>query len=74
MKKNRQSTLELKLHKEIVAKQVRENLTKEELARKLDISLYRLNRFQSGTMDPRLDFLKKVTSGLGLKLRLIESD
>ncbi len=74
MKKNQQSELELKLHKELTAKQTDEKLTKKELAHKLDISLYKLNRFQSGAMDPRLDFLKKVTSGLGLKLRLIEVD
>ena len=74
MKTKRQNTLELQLHKELTAKQIKEKLTKKELARKLDISLYRLNRFQSGAMDPRLDFLKKVTSGLGLKLRLIEDD
>ena len=74
MKTNQQGSLELKLHRELTAKQKREKLTRKELARKLDISLYRLNRFQSGAMDPRLDFLKKLTSGLGLKLRLIEGD
>ena len=46
----------------------KKNLTQQELARKIGVEQSALARFESGKVDPRLTFLKKVTSGLGLKL------
>lgn len=43
-------------------------ITQKELAEKIGITQSALARFETGDIDPRLTFLKKVTSGLGLEL------
>ena len=52
----------------LIDARTKKNLTQEQLAKRMGITQPALARFESGKVDPRLTFLKKVTSGLGLKL------
>ncbi|MDO8575436.1 MAG: hypothetical protein Q7R78_01915 [bacterium] len=70
IKTKEQIEIELKINKAILNKIKKEKLTYSELARDLGISEYKLIRFLSGNIDPKLDFLKKVTYGLGLRLTI----
>ena len=47
---------------------MKKKLNQRELAKKIGVTQSALARFESGKVDPRLTFLKKVTAGLGLKL------
>lgn len=46
----------------------KKKLSQKQLADKIGVAQPALARFESGRVDPRLTFIKKVTAGLGLKL------
>lgn len=49
---------------------VKKGVTQKQLAQKIGVAQSSLARFESGRINPRLSFLKKVTHGLGLTLTL----
>jgi ribosome-binding protein aMBF1 (putative translation factor) len=52
----------------LIKARANKKLTQQQLADKIGVAQSALARFESGRVNPRLDFLKKVASGLGLKL------
>lgn len=62
---------EFKIYKAIIEARFKKNLTQKELADKIGVAQSALARFESGRTNPTLSFLKKITSGLGLKLTIL---
>lgn len=52
----------------LIKARAQKKLTQEQLAEKIGVAQSALARFESGKVNPTLSFLKKVTSGLGLKM------
>ena len=52
----------------LITARAQRKLTQRELAKKIGVTQSALARFEAGRINPTLEFLKKVTSGLGLKL------
>ncbi|MEK7567549.1 MAG: helix-turn-helix transcriptional regulator [Patescibacteria group bacterium] len=59
---------EFKLIEAMIEARVRKGVTQKQLAQKIGVAQSALARFESGRINPRLSFLKKVTHGLGLTL------
>jgi ribosome-binding protein aMBF1 (putative translation factor) len=59
---------EFRIIRAIALARMKKGMTQRKLAAKIGITQSALARFESGMANPTLDFLKKVTSGLGLKL------
>lgn len=59
------------LIKAIIRARGKKGLTQRELAKRLKVAQSSLARLESGRANPRLSFLKKVTTGLGLKLTVV---
>lgn len=59
---------EFEIIKALIRARAHKRLTQRELARKIGVAQSALARFESGRVNPTLSFLKKVTTGLGLKL------
>ncbi len=55
----------------LIKARANQDLTQRQLAEKIGVAQSALARFESGRTNPTLSFLKKVTSGLGLKLALL---
>ncbi len=62
---------EFAIIKAIIRARAKHGLTQRQLALDLGISQPSLARFESGNANPTFSFLKKVTSGLGLKLTIL---
>mgnify|MGYP001604580417 FL=1 len=60
--------IKFKISKAITEKRTRENLTQKEFAEQIGVTQSAIFRFESGVVNPRWELLKKVTSGLGLRL------
>ena len=54
--------------KKLLDWKIRKNLNQHELAYKLEISEYLLNKFMLDPDNSRLSAIQKITQGLGLKL------
>ena len=52
----------------LIKARAQKKLTQQQLADKIGVAQSALARFESGGVNPTLSFLKKVTSGLGLKI------
>ena len=63
--------IEFTIYNALVKARIEKKLTQRQLADKLGIAQSALARFESGRTNPTLSFLKKVTSGLGLRLTII---
>lgn len=61
---------EFKIIKALIHARAKRQLTQRQLAQKIGVAQSALARFESGRTNPTLSFLKKVTVGLGLKLRV----
>lgn len=59
---------EFKIFDALIRARIEKKLTQKQLADKIGIAQSALARFEGGNTNPTLSFLKKVTSGLGLKL------
>lgn len=59
---------EFTIYNALVRARIEQKLTQKQLAKKLGIAQSALARFEAGRTNPTLSFLKKVTSGLGLRL------
>jgi ribosome-binding protein aMBF1 (putative translation factor) len=59
---------EFRIIRALALARMKKGLNQRQLAKKIGITQSALARFESGKVDPRLTFLKKVTAGLGLKL------
>jgi ribosome-binding protein aMBF1 (putative translation factor) len=62
---------EFKIYEAIIEARFKKNLSQRELADKIGIAQSALARFESGRTNPTLSFLKKITSGLGLKITIL---
>lgn len=59
---------EFRIIRALALARMKKGLNQRQLAKKIGVTQSALARFESGKVDPGLNFLKKVTSGLGLKL------
>lgn len=59
---------EFQIIRALALARMKKGMTQRKLAAKIGITQSALARFESGRVDPGLEFLKKVTAGLGLKL------
>ena len=59
---------EFQIIRNIALARMKKGLSQRDLAKKIGITQSALARFESGKIDPGLNFLKKVTAGLGLKI------
>jgi len=59
---------EFQIIRKLALARMQKKLNQRELAKKIGVTQSALARFESGKVDPGLTFLKKVISGLGLKL------
>lgn len=59
---------EFEIIRSLTRVRMEKKLNQRQLARKVGVTQSALARFESGKVDPRLTFLKKITAGLGLKL------
>lgn len=62
---------EFKIIDALIDARIKKNLTQKELAGKIGVAQSALARFESGRTNPTLSFLKKVTTGLGLKITVL---
>ena len=62
------SEFEFQIISALITARARKKLTQRQLAEKIGVAQSALARFEAGRINPTLEFLKKVTSGLGLKL------
>ena len=56
------------LIEKLIAYRIKHGITQAELARRIGTKQSAISRFESGTENPTLDFLKKIANALGAKL------
>ena len=61
---------EFQIIRKLALVRAKKGFSQRELAKKIGITQPALARFEAGRINPRLSFLQKVTSGLGLKLSI----
>jgi len=61
---------EFDLIKIITEKRIRQGFTQSELARKVGTKQSSISRFESGTYNPTISFLRKVADALGVRLKI----
>ena len=54
----------------IIRKRIKRGLSQKELARKIGTKQSAVSRLESGTYNPSLSFLQKVSEALGAKLKI----
>ncbi|PIQ92446.1 MAG: transcriptional regulator [Parcubacteria group bacterium CG11_big_fil_rev_8_21_14_0_20_39_22] len=59
---------EFQIIRALIAYRNKKGLSQRELAQKIGVPQSALARFETGSVNPTLSFLQKVTNGLGLKL------
>jgi len=65
---------EYEIISQIIEARINQNLTQEELAKKIGTSQSNISRLENGEYNPSLKFLKKVASGLGKELHIVIED
>ena len=55
---------------QIIEARTSQNITQEELARRIGTQKSNISRFESGNYNPTIDFLNKICTALGKKLEL----
>ena len=60
--------LEFKLIEAIIEQRINHGVTQKQLAEKIGTKQSAIARFESGSYNPTLSFLKKVAAALGMKL------
>ena len=71
LKTHQQIKLESMLRKALINKKIKDKLSDKELAYKLGVSETRLKCLIYDDIDPKLNTLFKLISGLGLKLTIL---
>jgi len=59
---------EMKIIRALIISRNKKGMSQRKLAQKIGVTQSALARFEAGNINPTLSFIKKVTSGLGLKL------
>ena len=62
---------EFEIIKAIIIARAKQGLTQREFAKRIGMTQSSLARFEAGRANPRLSSLKKLVSGLGLKLAIL---
>ncbi len=62
---------EFTIIKAIIAARGKQGLTQRDLAKRIGMTQSSVARFEAGRANPRLSSLKKLVSGLGLKLAVL---
>ncbi|MEK7531629.1 MAG: helix-turn-helix transcriptional regulator [Patescibacteria group bacterium] len=62
--------IEFSLISEILEQRVKRGLTQKELARKIGVAQSAIARFESGSYNPTLSFLNKISHALGVKIHI----
>ncbi len=55
---------------ELIEKRLSHGLTQQQLAKKIGTKQPVISRFESGTYNPTIKFLQRITHALGLRLRI----
>jgi ribosome-binding protein aMBF1 (putative translation factor) len=53
---------------QVIAYRIKHGITQAELARRIGTKQSAISRFESGSENPTIDFLKKIAKALGVKL------
>jgi DNA-binding XRE family transcriptional regulator len=61
---------EYEIISQIIKSRIENNLTQEELAKKINTRQSNISRLESGSYNPSLKFLKKLAKGLGKELHI----
>lgn len=61
---------EYEIISEIIKARIEQNLSQEDLAKRIGTGQANISRLESGSYNPSLRFLKKVADGLGKKLHI----
>jgi DNA-binding XRE family transcriptional regulator len=61
---------EYELISQIIQIRIEQNLTQEDLAKRIGIRQSNLSRLESGRYNPSMQFLKKIAKGLGKELSI----
>ena len=59
---------EFQIIRKLALARTKKGFSQRSLARKIGVTQSALARFESGSINPTLSFLQKITSGLGLKI------
>ena len=62
--------LEYQIINQIIKARIEQNMTQEDLARKVGTRQSNISRLEKGNANPSLQFLKKVAQGLGKELSI----
>lgn len=54
----------------LIETRIKRGLTQKELARKIGTKQSAISRFESGTTNPTYDFLEKIASAVGAKIKV----
>ena len=65
---------EYELISQIIDARIKNHLTKKQLAELAGIDLAKISRLEKGSLNPSLDFLKKIASALGKELHITFKD
>ena len=61
---------EFALREKIIEKRINEGLTQAKLAKRIGTKQSAISRFESGTSNPTLAFLRKLAAGLDVKIKI----
>ncbi len=61
---------EYEVVRQIIRARIEQNISQEELARRVGTRQSNISRLESGSYNPSLEFLKKIASGLGKELHI----
>jgi len=64
---------EYALIEQVILRRSKENITQAELARRMGTKQSAISRFESGSENPTIDFLRKLCKALGAKLSVTVS-
>lgn len=63
-------TPEYELISAVIKSRIEKGITQIELAKKIGTDQSRISRLEKGTLNPSLDFLKRIAEGLDLELHI----
>jgi len=61
---------EFSLIKMLIQKRIKQGLSQRELAREIGTKQSAISRFESGTYNPTISFLRKISEALGVQLKI----
>lgn len=63
--------VEYALYGELIRMRIEKKMTQKQLAKKLGTHQSSIARFEAGTYNPSFDFVKRLVSALGMRLKIV---